>query len=82
MKSVKILAPCACKAKSAVKAFQEVANRKKLDIEISPSVDMMEMVSLGVVSASAVVMDGKVVWSGSVPTALEIEKLLNNLIES
>ncbi len=50
-----------------------------LTADISHVYDLREMIKLGVRSTPAVVVDGKVVVSGKVPTVAELKRILPEL---
>ena len=51
-----------------------------LEAEIEKVEDLIEIVKLGVMSAPSIMIDGKVVISGQVPTKEKIKKILERVM--
>ena len=73
MKEIKILGTGCAKCKDAFKLIEETAKSKGFNGFISKVEDMAEIISYGVISLPAVVIDGKIVAVGSVLTKAQIE---------
>ncbi len=57
---------------------QEAVNRVGCEAEIEKIEDLMEIVKLGVMTSPSLMIDGKLVVSGRIAKAEEIEKLIRN----
>lgn len=57
---------------------QEAVNRVGCEAEIEKIEDLMEIVKLGVMTSPSLMVDGKLVVSGRIAKAEEIEKLIRN----
>ena len=55
----------------------EAVAELSLNAEIEKVEDLLEIVKLGVMSAPSVMVDGKLVISGRVPTKEQVKKILN-----
>lgn len=73
---IKILGSGCTKCKSLEKVTREVVEEMKLDANVTKVEDIMEIMSFGVMTTSALVVDGKVLLKGRVPSASEIKQLL------
>ncbi|MBF0218167.1 MAG: thioredoxin family protein [Gammaproteobacteria bacterium] len=73
MKSVKILGSDAVGCQAAEQLIAEVAKSKGLYVEIERVETIKEMMSFGVLTTPGIVVDGKVVHSGSVPGREQVE---------
>jgi small redox-active disulfide protein 2 len=76
MKSVKVLGTGCAKCKSTVQAIEETARAKGVAIDLAKVDQIAEIVTYGVMGLPAVVIDGKVVLAGRVPTRKEVETWL------
>jgi small redox-active disulfide protein 2 len=70
---IKVLGPGCAKCKATVEAIDRVAKAKGAAVELTKVEDMRQIVSYGVMSTPGVVIGGKVVHVGSVPTTAMIE---------
>ncbi|CCF22136.1 putative glutaredoxin family protein/Thio-disulfide isomerase (plasmid) [Pseudorhizobium banfieldiae] len=73
---IKVLGPGCAKCKATVDILEKVAKAKGANVTISKVEDIREIVSYGVMSTPGVVVDGKVVHYGSVPTGDKVEAWL------
>jgi small redox-active disulfide protein 2 len=73
---IKVLGPGCPKCKTLEKATREVVEKNNIDATISKVEDIMDIMAFGVMSTPALVVDGKVVVKGRVPSNDEIAKLL------
>lgn len=73
---IKVLGPGCPKCKTLEKATREVVEKNNIDATITKVEDIMEIMAFGVMSTPALVVDGKVVVKGRVPSNDEIAKLL------
>lgn len=73
MKDIKVLGSGCSNCKATVKLIEEVASSKNESITIEKIEDMQKIVSYSVMSTPAVVIDGKVVHAGGIPTHSKVE---------
>ena len=77
MKDIKVLGTGCAKCKSTVAIIEQVASAKGIPIKLEKIEDMQQIVSYGVMSTPSVVIDGKVVHSGGIPTRDKVEEWLS-----
>jgi small redox-active disulfide protein 2 len=77
MKDIKVLGSGCAKCKSTIKLIEEAAKAKGVEVRLEKVEDVKEMVGYGVMSTPGVVIDGKVVHAGGVPSREKIEQWLN-----
>lgn len=70
---IKVLGPGCARCKATSEAIEKVVQSKGMQVQLTKVEDMREIVSYGVLSTPGVVIDGKVVHTGSVPTREAIE---------
>ena len=73
---IKILGTGCSKCKSLEKVTREVVEEQKIDATVTKVEDIMEIMAFGVMTTPALVVDGKVLLEGYVPSAKEIKQLL------
>lgn len=73
---IKVLGTGCSKCKTLEKTTREVVEEKGIDATISKVEDFPEIMKFGVMTTPALVVDGKVVVKGRVPSKSEIEDLL------
>ncbi|MDD4644955.1 MAG: thioredoxin family protein [Bacteroidales bacterium] len=73
---IKILGTGCAKCKALDKVTREVVEEMKLDATVTKVEDIMEIMTFGVMTTPALVVDGKVVLKGRVPNANEVKQLL------
>jgi len=73
---IKILGTGCAKCKALYKVTREVVEEMKLDATVTKVEDIMEIMTFGVMTTPALVVDGKVVLKGRVPGANEVKQLL------
>jgi small redox-active disulfide protein 2 len=73
MKNVKILGTGCTNCKSTYALIEEVAKAKGIDIQLEKVEDLKAIMSHGVMSTPGVVIDGKVVHAGGIPTRSKVE---------
>lgn len=76
MKDIKILGTGCAKCKTLEKATREVVETLGIDAQVSKVEDIMDIIAYGIATTPALVVDGKVVVKGRVPSNDEIKKLL------
>ncbi|MDM8001339.1 MAG: thioredoxin family protein [Bacteroidota bacterium] len=73
---VKILGPGCPKCKTLETMTREVVEKNGLDATVSKVDDIVEIMNYGVMITPALVIDGRVVLKGRIPSADELKKLL------
>ena len=73
---IKILGPGCPKCKTLDKLTREVVEKNGINATITKVEDIMEIMKYGIMSTPALVVDGKVVVKGRVPSSDEIKQLL------
>jgi small redox-active disulfide protein 2 len=73
---IKILGPGCPNCKTLDKITREVIEKNSISATVTKVEDIMEIMKYGVLSTPALVVDGKVVVKGRVPSSDEIKQLL------
>ncbi len=73
---IKILGTGCPKCKAIEKATRDFVERNGIDATVTKVDDIMEIMSYGVMVTPAIVIDGKVVVKGRVPSDTEIAKFI------
>ncbi len=73
---IKILGPGCSRCKSLDKTTREVVEKNGINATVTKVEDITEIMKYGVMSTPALVVDGKVLVKGRVPSADEIKQLL------
>ncbi len=73
---IKVLGTGCANCKSTIALIEQIAKSKGVTIALSKVEDMREIVGFGVMSTPGVVIDGKVVHSGGIPSRDKIEEWL------
>jgi len=73
---IKILGSGCSKCKTLEKLTREVVDQNGIDASISKVEDIMEIMKYGVMATPALVVDGKVMIKGRVPSSEEIKEAL------
>jgi small redox-active disulfide protein 2 len=68
MKNIKVLGTGCANCKTTLKLIDEAAKEKGIDIQLEKIEDIQAIMSYGVMSTPGVVVDGKVVHAGGVPS--------------
>ena len=71
---IKVLGKGCSNCKNTIALIQQVAQAKGVAVTLSKVEDMQDIVSYGVMSTPGVVVDGKVVHAGGVPSRDKIEQ--------
>lgn len=74
---IKVLGPGCMKCKNMEKVVRETVEQNNIDAQISKIEDIMEIMNYGIMTTPALVVDGKVVIKGYVPSIDEVLKVLN-----
>lgn len=73
---IKVLGPGCMKCKNMEKVVRETVEINEIDASITKIEDIMEIMNYGVMTTPALVVDGKVVIKGYVPSKDEVLKVL------
>lgn len=76
MKDIKVLGPGCTNCRNTADLIARVAQDKGVDVRIEKIEDLRDIMSYGILSTPGVVVDGKVVHSGGVPSRDKIETWL------
>lgn len=76
MKNFKVLGSGCANCKTTVRLVEEVAKELGVAIELEKIEDMQKIASFGVMSTPGVVIDGKVVHSGGIPSRAKVAEWL------
>ena len=68
MKSIKVLGTGCANCKTTLKLIEEMAKEKGVEIQLEKVEDIQSIMGYGVMSTPCVVIDGKVVHAGGVPS--------------
>jgi len=79
---IKVLGPGCAKCHSLEKTVKEVVAALKLDIKVEEIKDMKEIMKYPILMTPGLVINGKVVMSGKVPSKAEVEKLIINALDA
>ena len=73
MMDVKVLGSGCAKCVTTAKLIEEVAKEKGIEVRLEKITDTARIAGFGVMSTPGVVVDGKVVHSGSVPDRARVD---------
>lgn len=76
MKNIKVLGTGCANCKATVKLIEEVAKARNEEIILEKIEDIQQIMTYNVMSTPAVVLDGKVVHAGGIPSHEKIESWL------
>ncbi|HQS57449.1 MAG: thioredoxin family protein [Gallionellales bacterium 35-53-114] len=68
MKNIKVLGTGCANCKTTLKLIEEMAREKGAEIQLEKIEDIQAIMGYGVMSTPGVVLDGKVVHAGGVPS--------------
>ncbi len=74
---IKILGPGCAKCKTLQRLTNEVVSENQVDAVVTKIEDIMEIMQYNIISTPALVINGKVVVKGKVPSKEEIKKYIN-----
>jgi len=77
--NIKVLGPGCAKCRTTGKNVIEACDQLEMAADISHVTDAMEIASYGVIMTPAVVVNGRVVSSGTVPSVEGLKKTLDKL---
>ena len=78
--NIQILGTGCPKCKTLEKAVREIVAESNIDATVTKVDDIMEILKLNVMTTPALVIDGKVVLKGRVPSMTELKEILTNKI--
>ena len=78
MKEIKVLGTGCAKCKNTIALIQQVAEAAGVAVDIQKIEELRDITNYGVMSTPAVVLDGKVVHTGGIPSRDKIEQWLNH----
>ena len=73
---IRILGPGCAKCKTLEQLTRDVVSKNGIDATITKVEDIMEIMKYNIMTTPALVIDGKVVTKGRIPSAEEIKQLL------
>ena len=76
MKNIKVLGTGCTNCKTTLKLIEDAAKEKGIEIQLEKIEDIAQILGYGVMSTPGVVIDGKVVHAGGVPSKSTIESWL------
>ena len=80
MKEIKVLGTGCANCKATITLIEQVASAKATPIKLEKVQEMQDIISYGVMSTPAVVIDGKVVHAGGVPSRDKINSWFSAFI--
>jgi small redox-active disulfide protein 2 len=78
MKDVKVLGTGCAKCKATAQLIEDVAKSQGVDIRVQKVENVADIVTYGVMSTPGVVIDGRVVHAGGVPSRAAVETWLGS----
>ena len=76
MKDIKVLGTGCAKCKTTLALIEQVAKAKGIEVKLEKVEELREIMGYGIMSTPGVVLDGKIVHVGSVPSREKIEQWL------
>ncbi len=76
MKNIKVLGTGCANCQNTLKLIDEVARARGVAVQLEKVEDLQQIMIHGVMSTPGVVIDGKVVHAGGVPTRAKVESWL------
>lgn len=73
---IKILGTGCAKCKTLFQTVEQAVTELQLQASVTKVEDIVEIMAFGVMSTPALVIDGKVIFSGKVPSLIEMKSLL------
>jgi len=77
MKNVKVLGTGCANCKNTIKLIDEIAKARGVEVELEKVEEIKDIMAWGILSTPGVVIDGKVVHSGGVPSREKVEGWLS-----
>lgn len=78
--TIKILGPEGIKSHTLQRRIIEVLSEMKLQANVQKVEDLDSIIEYGVIRAPGLVIDGKLIWQGIVPTKQKVKQLLESAI--
>ena len=78
---IQVAGPGCLKCKETEKNVREACTQLNLNADISHVFDIKEIAKLGVLFTPAVIIDGKMVLSGKLPSVQELKKIISKIKE-
>ncbi|HEX7583156.1 MAG TPA: thioredoxin family protein [Prolixibacteraceae bacterium] len=79
---IKVLGTGCARCKSLEKATLQAVSESGIDATVTKVEDFLEIMKLGVMTTPALVVDGKVLVKGQVPSVAEISQMLINAMQA
>ena len=79
---IKVLGPGCAKCHSLEKAVKEAVAALNIDVKIEEIKDMKEIMQYPILMTPGLVINGKVVMSGKVPSKAEVERYIKDALEA
>ena len=76
IREIKVLGPGCAKCKSTYAVVEKVVKESGIDVQLTKVDDIEEIMHYNIMTTPAVVIDGKVVLKGKVPSESEVKQLL------
>lgn len=73
---IKILGSGCCRCKKTYDTVNQVVEEDKIDATIEYVTDIAKILEYDIMSMPAIIIDGKVVLNGQVPTAAQVRQIL------
>lgn len=73
---IKILGSGCCRCKKTYDTVKQVVEEDKIDATIEYVTDIAKILEYDIMSMPAIIIDGKVVLNGQVPTATQVRQIL------
>ncbi len=78
--NIQVLGTGCPKCKTLEKAVRDIVSQNNIDATITKVDDIMEIMKFNIMTTPALVIDGKVVVKGRVPSLDELKQILTNKI--
>jgi len=79
---IKVLGPGCAKCHSLEKTVREAVAALKVDVKIEEVKDMKEIMQYPILMTPGLVINGKVVMSGKVPSKAEVERYIKDALQA
>lgn len=76
LKEIKVLGPGCAKCKSTYAVVAKIVEASGIDVQLNKVDDIEEIMRYNIMATPAIVVDGKVVMKGKVPTEAEVKQIL------
>lgn len=73
MKKIKVLGTGCSNCRNTIKLLETVAHEKGVEIHVEKVEDLQDIIGYGIISTPGVVIEGKVVHAGGVPSRQKVE---------